>query len=59
MIKVKLAVELIEESNYSFSEVAFKLGFSSKSYFTRCFKKVYNSTPKAYFEKDNDTNVSH
>lgn len=59
MVKVKLAVELIEESNYSFSEVAFKLGFSSQSYFTRCFKKVYNYTPKAYFEKDNAPHVSH
>ena len=53
MVKVKKAVELIKNENLTFSEVAFRLGFSSQSYFTRCFKKVYNTTPKAYFDKNN------
>jgi AraC-like DNA-binding protein len=29
------------------------VGFSSQSYFNKCFKKVYYATPKEYFEKHN------
>ena len=43
------AVELIKEENYLFNEVSYQVGFSSQSYFTKCFKKVYNMTPKEYF----------
>ena len=51
LIRIKKAVELIKKENYLFNEVAFHVGFSSQSYFTKCFKKVYNSTPKDYFAK--------
>ncbi len=51
MVKMQKAVEYIKSSEYTFNEIAFKLGFSSQSYFTRCFKKVYKITPKEYFEK--------
>jgi signal transduction histidine kinase/AraC-like DNA-binding protein len=51
LIRVKKAVELIKTDNFLFSEVAFRVGFSSQSYFTKCFKKVYNVTPKEYFEE--------
>jgi AraC-like DNA-binding protein len=53
LVRIKKAVELIERENYRFNEVAFHVGFSSQSYFNKCFKKVYNSTPKEYFEKHN------
>ncbi|WP_066630604.1 hybrid sensor histidine kinase/response regulator transcription factor [Labilibacter marinus] len=51
LVRVKLAIELVKTSNCTFNEVAFKVGFSSQSYFTKCFKKAYNTTPKAYFYK--------
>jgi len=50
LIRIKYAVKLILEENCRFSEVTYKVGFSSQSYFTRCFKKVYNVSPKEYFE---------
>ncbi|WP_418263707.1 two-component regulator propeller domain-containing protein [Flavobacterium faecale] len=50
LIRIKYAVKLIIEENCRFSEVTYKVGFSSQSYFTRCFKKVYNVSPKEYFE---------
>jgi signal transduction histidine kinase/ligand-binding sensor domain-containing protein/DNA-binding response OmpR family regulator len=53
LVRIKKAVELIERENYRFNEVAFHVGFSSQSYFNKCFKKVYNATPKEYFEKHN------
>jgi signal transduction histidine kinase/ligand-binding sensor domain-containing protein/DNA-binding response OmpR family regulator len=49
LIRIKYAVKLILKENYRFSEVSYKVGFSSQSYFTRCFKKVYNVSPKEYF----------
>lgn len=53
LVRIKKAVELITTENYLFNEVAFKVGFGSQSYFTKCFRKVYNVTPKVYFEKLN------
>lgn len=58
LVRVKKAVELIKEKDYLFSEVAFKVGFSSQSYFTKCFKNVYNTTPKAYFVNLNKSSDS-
>ncbi|KJF43516.1 hypothetical protein LH29_15015 [Draconibacterium sediminis] len=54
LVRLKKAIELIKEKNYRFNEVAFEVGFSSHSYFNRCFKKVYGVTPKEYFMKDKD-----
>lgn len=53
LVRIKKAVELIKEKNYRFNEVAFEVGFSSQSYFNRCFKKVYNVSPKEYFSVQN------
>ncbi|WP_372775097.1 two-component regulator propeller domain-containing protein [Mangrovibacterium sp.] len=52
LVRIKKAVELVTANNYRFNEVAYQVGFSSQSYFNRCFKKVYNMTPKEYFEKE-------
>ncbi|WP_298494080.1 hybrid sensor histidine kinase/response regulator transcription factor [uncultured Algibacter sp.] len=59
LIRLKYAVKLIKKENYRFNEVAFRVGFSSQSYFTRCFKKAYKISPKEYFknpQNDNDYN---
>lgn len=50
LIRIKKAIELIKKENYLFNEVAYHVGFNSQSYFTKCFKKVYNVTPKEYFQ---------
>ena len=50
LVRIEQAVKLVKEENFSFSEVAYKVGFSSQSYFTRCFKKVYEVSPKEYFK---------
>lgn len=54
LVRLKKAIQLIKEKDYRFNEVAFEVGFSSHSYFNRCFKKVYGVTPKEYFMKDKD-----
>ncbi|QCX00979.1 response regulator [Aggregatimonas sangjinii] len=50
LIRIECAVKLVREKNYRFNEVAYRVGFSSQSYFTRCFKKVYKVTPQEYFK---------
>jgi len=50
LVRIKYAVKIIKEENCRFNEVAFRLGFNTQSYFTRCFKKVYNVSPQEYFK---------
>lgn len=47
-IRLKHAAELLQKSTLTVSEVVYKSGFNNRSYFYREFKKMYNTTPKAY-----------
>ena len=40
------AKDFIENSEFSISEICYKVGFSSPSYFTKCFKLQYGLLPK-------------
>lgn len=46
--RVKLASKLLKETDLSISEIGYEVGFSSPSYFNRCFKEVYHCSPKSY-----------
>ena len=50
-IKLQKSKELIRENQYTISEIAYMLGFSSIHYFSRLFKKNFNTTPSAYVKK--------
>jgi AraC-like DNA-binding protein len=39
------AKQLIETTEYTISEVCYKVGFSSPSYFTKCFKDYFGFLP--------------
>lgn len=47
-VRLKKAVHLIVEENISISEAAYKTGFSTPSYFSKCFKDMYHQTPREY-----------
>ncbi len=47
-IKMEHAKTLIRDDNYTFSEIAMALGFSSESYFSRQFKLKTGMTPSEY-----------
>lgn len=49
--RLRRAAIMLSEGEYNISEIIFKTGFSNHSYFTRCFKKKYNKSPKE-FAKD-------
>jgi len=44
----QLAEQLLTESKYSLSEIAFLTGFSEQSAFTRAFKRWAGKTPRSY-----------
>jgi len=44
-IRLKKAREMMEEGIYTVSEVSFKVGFSSTSYFIKCFREHYGFPP--------------
>lgn len=43
--RLKRARILIANGNMSISEVAYRVGFSAPSYFTKCYKKYYGNSP--------------
>ncbi len=47
-VRLKTAAKLIQEQKYSFSEIAYETGFSSPSYFTKCFRQYFGKTPSEY-----------
>ena len=44
------AKELMRKRNYNIAQVTFDSGFTSASYFTKCFKKKYGLLPMAYLD---------
>ena len=50
-LRLKKAASLLATGNFTVSEVMYMVGFSSASYFTRCFREEYGVTPSAYNDK--------
>ncbi|MEI7734598.1 MAG: nickel-binding protein [Ferruginibacter sp.] len=44
------AKELMKKKPYNISQITFESGFSSPSYFTKCFKKKYGLLPVAFLD---------
>ena len=44
-IRLEKAKQYLENSDYSISEISFKVGFSSPSYFTKCYKIQFGILP--------------
>ena len=45
LIRLKAADRLLHESNKTVSEIAYEVGFSSPSYFAKCYKEQFNESP--------------
>lgn len=55
-IRLEKAKELLENSEHTISEICFKVGYSSPSYFTKCFKDQFNMLPtEIRVEKEGNT----
>lgn len=51
-IKLKRALELLNEGKVELSEIPFLTGFNSISYFRRVFKKEFGVTPGEYLQSN-------
>jgi ligand-binding sensor domain-containing protein/signal transduction histidine kinase/DNA-binding response OmpR family regulator len=48
LIRLKQAVKLMETRKYSLAEIAYMIGFTSPSYFTKSFRDQYGRPPSEY-----------
>lgn len=50
-LRMQRAEELVANSSYPFSQIAYMVGFADPKYFGKCFKKETGMTPSEYREK--------
>jgi AraC-like DNA-binding protein len=48
--RLRKAKDLMKEKRYTISQITFESGFTSPSYFTKCFKKKYGLLPMEYID---------
>jgi AraC-like DNA-binding protein len=48
--RLEKAKDLMRKQRYNISQITFDSGFTSPSYFTKCFKKKYGLLPMAYLD---------
>lgn len=51
-MRILRAISLLEAGRSNIGEIAAKVGFHDRNYFTRYFKKITGTTPKAYLSKN-------
>ena len=49
-VRLKRAVQLLENSGYSVKEVMFMTGFNTASYFSKCFRQQFGIVPSEYIK---------
>jgi signal transduction histidine kinase/ligand-binding sensor domain-containing protein/AraC-like DNA-binding protein len=47
-IRIKRAAEILIKEGITVGEVMYRVGFSNRSYFNRCFRQVYDTSPMDY-----------
>ncbi len=57
-LRLHEAAKLIKEDKYTASEISFQVGFSSPSYFNKCFHDHYGVTPGEYNNDLEDSSLS-
>lgn len=50
--RLKIAAQLLMQKKRTISEIIYMVGFSSPSYFSRCFKEQYGCTPSEFIERE-------
>ncbi|MBP7507097.1 MAG: response regulator [Prolixibacteraceae bacterium] len=52
ILRIRRAAQLLEKSQLTVMEIAYKVGFNDPRYFTKHFKSEYNMTPSQYAKKN-------
>ena len=49
--RLKKAAQLMQTTHLSITEILYEVGFTNRSYFTKCFKDLFGETPRDYLKK--------
>lgn len=49
--RLKLSCGLLKDSGLTINEIAYSVGFNTPSYYIKCFKEAYGTTPSEYVTK--------
>lgn len=52
IVRLKKAAELLLENKYQIKEICYMVGFSSPSYFAKCFQKQFGIRPKEFIDNN-------
>ena len=52
-IRLKKAASLLASSDMTVAEIAYEVGFSSPSYFTKCYKEQFGESPTGFLKRKN------
>ena len=55
-VRLKKAAMLIQQNKFTISEIMYMVGFSSSSYFAKCFQAHYGMTPRQYLDEKSKQN---
>ncbi len=50
--RLKLALQLLKNSDANVSEIGYSVGFNDHAYFSKCFKETYNCSPSEYIKNN-------
>ncbi|WP_343328680.1 hybrid sensor histidine kinase/response regulator transcription factor [Polaribacter staleyi] len=50
LIRLKRAMQLLEQNELPISQVSYMVGFSDPGYFGKCFRKVYGNSPSKFLK---------
>lgn len=50
-IRLNKSIELLKNTDMSISEIAYHVGFKDSGYYSKCFRKKYNQTPREYMNE--------
>lgn len=59
IMRIRRAAQLLEKSQLTVMEVAYKVGFNDPRYFTKHFKSEYNMTPSQYVKQFGNNQADH
>lgn len=51
LVRLRKSVELLRNSDHTIAEIAYLTGFNQSHYFIKCFREVYNETPKSFRQR--------
>ncbi|MBD8487275.1 response regulator [Echinicola sp. CAU 1574] len=51
LVRLKKAAEMLQEGQFTVTEISEKVGFNSPSYFSKCFQKQFGELPKDFNKK--------